>query len=253
MATTIKISEDVLDVLRRSTITDTSLKLPPEKLEPTFYKKVDKVLKAAGGKWSRSHGAHLFPGDPREILGLAIESGAIANQKQEFQEFFTPPELARQVVDLACINFGDRVLEPSAGHGALASLAENEGCRVICCEIQPKNVAVLRENPKLIVWEGDFLQFPHDMLRPMDVVVMNPPFSGGQDRDHVRHAFEFLCDGGRLVAVMSASTVDGSTKDHKAFREWVDSLGGEFTDVEAGAFKESGTGVRTVILKITKR
>ncbi|MBY0277906.1 hypothetical protein K2Z84_21440 [Candidatus Binatia bacterium] len=70
------ITPDVEQVLRASTITDTLLVLP-QQLDRKLYVAVDKVLKAAGGKWNRKLGGHAFERDPREILGLALETGAI--------------------------------------------------------------------------------------------------------------------------------------------------------------------------------
>ncbi len=249
---TISIADEVMDVLKRSTITDTSLKLPDGQLDRTLYDKVNKIIVTAGGKWSRSHRAHLFTSDPRAALGMALETGEVLNVKQTFQEFFTPADLAEELCDLGGVNEHDRVLEPSAGHGNIALAALRRNCRVICCEIQSASADKLRDNSGLIVWEGDFLKLPNDMFRPMDKVVMNPPFTGGQDREHVQHAFNFLRPGGMLVSIMSGNTSTGTTKAHKSFQKWVEELDGEFIPVEDGAFKESGTGVKTEILRIRR-
>jgi len=120
MAPTFKITEQVRDVLVRSSIDATSVKLPPEHLDRALYVAVDKVLKAAGGKWDRKAGAHLFDRDPREALGLAIETGEATNLKQQFQAFYTPAPLAARMAELADVKPGMLVLEPSAGMGALA-------------------------------------------------------------------------------------------------------------------------------------
>lgn len=47
----IKISPEVMDVLKRASIKDNSVILPPERLDLKFYQQVAKVLKALGGKW----------------------------------------------------------------------------------------------------------------------------------------------------------------------------------------------------------
>ena len=71
---------------------------------------------------------------------------------------------------------------------------------------------------------------------------MNPPFTKGQDIKHVNHALQFLKPGGKLVAIMA-----GNDKS-----KWFDSLEWcyEIEDVPAGAFKESGTNVATIIVTI---
>ena len=81
---------------------------------------------------------------------------------------------------------------------------------------------------------------------------MNPPFEGGQDMQHVRHAFGFLADGGHLVAIMGAGVSFRSDRRYSEFRGWVDDMGGEFQDIPAGTFKESGTGVASVMLTLRK-
>ena len=79
---------------------------------------------------------------------------------------------------------------------------------------------------------------------------MNPPFENGQDIDHVRHAFGMLRPGGILVAIMSPGPFFRSDRKAAAFREWFDAMGGERRDLPAGAFRESGTGVATVLVTV---
>lgn len=246
---TVKLSEEVAEVLSRSTISDRSLKLPPAQLERKLYEQVDKALKAAGGKWDRKSGSHLFPTDPRPLLNL--DSGEVVHIQQTYQEFFTPPDLAKRMCDLAGISHGMRVLEPSAGRGDIASEILSRGAAVVCCEIQERNAEQLRKLPAEYVACCDFLT--HFLIvgsDPIDAVVMNPPFANGQDRKHVCRAAEFLKPGGSLVAVMSSGTETGTTKSHVEFRDWVDDVGGEFLPILAGTFKKSGTGVNTVLLVI---
>ncbi len=140
MAATFTISPEVRDVLARSSIDETSVKLP-EQLARDLYVQVDKVLKGAGGKWNRKAGAHLFERDPRELLGLAVETGEATNIQQQLQQFFTPDALAdRMVRELGELpaNFAD-VLEPSAGNGQLvrAVMRAHPTARVVAWDIDP--------------------------------------------------------------------------------------------------------------------
>ena len=81
------------------------------------------------------------------------------------------------------------------------------------------------------------------------------PFANGLDIDHVRHAFDQLAPGGRLVAVMSEGPVFRQDRKASDFREWLDELGGEseqlpedsFRGVEA--FRETGVRTRVVWLE----
>jgi acetylornithine deacetylase/succinyl-diaminopimelate desuccinylase-like protein len=64
--------------------------------------------------------------------------------------------------------------------------------------------------------------------------------------------YEFLNVSGRLVSIASKSWQTGQQKLQKDFRDWLEEVGGEVEEVEAGAFKESGTNVATVIITIDK-
>lgn len=118
---TVKITPEVAHVLRTAEITSTSVKLKGQ-LEALFYRAVMKVIDAQGGKWSRKEGCHIFPSDPRQIFASALNEGKIVHAKKSRQAFYTPESLAERVVDLAGIKKGQRVLEPSAGDGAIAKV-----------------------------------------------------------------------------------------------------------------------------------
>lgn len=247
---TLSIDDDVRTVLERSEITDSTLTLP-QQLSRDLYVRVDKVIKAAGGKWNRGQRCHIFGTDPRRVLGLAIETGGIVNQQQAYQEFMTPKWLA----DRMCTDVfeGHRVLEPSAGTGNIAKAAACCGAHVVCVELQEKFCDVLREDDRLIVRPaGDFLKLSPSTLQPFDFVLMNPPFANGQEYQHVRHAFDFLKSGGILRSVMSPSLTFRSQRRDIEFREWFDTLGGQIEELPAGAFKESGTLVNTVLVEIRR-
>lgn len=81
-----------------------------------------------------------------------------------------------------------------------------------------------------------------------DRVLMNPPFENGQDMDHVGHAYSMLRPGGRLVSVMSPGPFFRQDRKARKFRDWFEARGGEKFELPAGSFKESGTGVGTVLV-----
>lgn len=245
----VKLDDDVRGVLERSVISNASLTLPAGTLDRALYVKVNKVLELAGGKWNRSAKAHLFKSDPREVLGLALDKGSIVDTKKQMQQFFTPPETAEYVIERAELEPGMSVLEPSAGEGALAVRARDEGAIVTCIEFDPALTKKL-EALRLSVSNGDFLETTPN--QQFDRVVMNPPFTKGQDVDHVTHAFKFVKTGGRLVAIMSAGVKSNSDKKTTAFRKLVDDHGGTIEDLPDGAFSESGTMVRTVLVVLDK-
>lgn len=245
------IDDETMTVLRASTVTASSVKLPPGQLPRPLYVKVNKVLETAGGKWNRAQQAHIFTDDPRETLGLAVASGAILDTKKATQAFYTPEAVARSVVHLASVD-GKTVLEPSAGVGALALECRQSGGSVTCVESNPTSCDKLKAL-RFVALCADFLQCSHPRdLSTFDRVVMNPPFTAGQDIAHVTHAFGFLKRGGRLVSITSPSWETTQNKKATAFRELVRNYGYISERLSAGAFKESGTEISTLILILDK-
>ena len=96
----------------------------------------------------------------------------------------------------------------------------------------------------------DFMSInPRDMF---DIILMNPPFEDRQDIAHIKRAYEWLNDGGELVAIASAGVQFRNDRLTAEFREWVDGLGGSIQALPEGSFKPSGTNVNTAIIKLTK-
>jgi hypothetical protein len=81
---------------------------------------------------------------------------------------------------------------------------------------------------------------------------MNPPFEKMQDVEHVRHAYALVRPGGWLVSVVSESPFINGNKKGKEFRLWLKRICADVFDLEAGAFKESGTGVKARYIVVRK-
>jgi phospholipid N-methyltransferase len=166
--------------------------------------------------------------------------------------FPTPPAVVDIMLDHARIEAGHSILEPSAGSGAITdAITARHGDEplVVVYEINPKLCEVLQAK--------GFDARPVDFLAAsirfrFDRVLMNPPFEKQADIDHVQAAFKTLRAGGRLVSVMSPSPFFRDNAKSKAFRDWLDNLGGEVIDLPAGSFKESGTGVQAKLVIIDK-
>lgn len=237
-----KISKEVIETLAKAKVEGNTLEIT-EQLDRDLYLKVNKVLKAIGGKWVSAKKRHVFASDVEDILQDIILTGEYTDARIEFQFFPTPDELAKQLVEEAGIKPGESCLEPSAGHGAIAKYMP--GCD--CIELNPNNRKILAESGFNVIAE-DFMTF--EPQKDYDVIVMNPPFCKQQDIAHVTKAIHIAkrC----VVAVMSASVMWRTDKRSENFRELVNSLGGSIEALPEKAFKDSGTMVNTCKVLVQK-
>ncbi|MFJ4932368.1 methyltransferase [Streptomyces pseudovenezuelae] len=245
-----KVPTSVLEVLDRAETDGPRLVLVGT-LDRKLYLDTAKVLEAAGGKWNKKARAHLFDGDAADAIESVILTGEVVSKKQQFGYFPTPAPVVQQLIDLAELKPGMTVLEPSAGRGAIASAVAAAGAVVDCIEIQEDHASVIFDGDYAnIVLLRDFLTT--EPGSGYDRVVMNPPFARQDDIRHVLHAHRFLKPGGLLVAVMSNGVTFRDTPLTREFRALLAAEGGELHPLPEGAFKESGTGVNTVIAVIPK-
>lgn len=225
------------------------LSLPKDHLQN--YAKVKALVTTAGGKYN-SKGFFSFPEgiDPAGVQQTLL-GGVVVNDKKDFQFFATPRSEALDLCDRAGPLEGKRVLEPSAGDGALADIARDRGADVVVVENWGVNVSKLKSKGYDVI-EKDFLQVTPEDIGLFDVILANPPFSKNQDIDHVRHMMNFLKPGGVLSVITSQAWERGSQKKQLAFAEFLKEIGAEIIPVSAGAFKESGTDVPTFKIVIEK-
>ncbi len=243
-----QIASEVLAVLSAAQVDGCHVALTGQ-LDRKLYERTNKVLEAAGGKWNRKARAHVFDGDAAERMDQIILSGSVEVPKDEFNFFPSPPAVIERLMELADIEPGMRVLEPSAGQGAIALACAEAGALVDCCELMAANHEHLLKLPGLrIVERRDFLAVPPDQT--YDRVVMNPPFLKQADIKHVTHAHKFLKPGGLLVSVMAAGVTFRTDARTKAFLALVEERGGHVDPLPENSFKTSGTGVNTVIAVI---
>lgn len=162
----------------------------------------ERVLEAIGGVKDRINGYEFFRFDyePQAVLDQIVCSGCIPDDKSH-QFYPTPEGLARRAVELACIQPGDRCLEPSAGTGSLADLMPAD---THCVEVSELRAGVL-EAKGFRVTQADFLTLAPVLKPRFDRVVMNPPFSDGRWLAHLEAAMELVVPGGSVVAILPAS------------------------------------------------
>jgi protein-L-isoaspartate O-methyltransferase len=160
------------------------------------------------------------------------------------QLFPTPADLAARMVELAELEPGEQLLEPSAGTGALLDAAKGTGAEILALEINPKLCDAVRAKGYHVI-QADFLERKPEEWEPFDCVLMNPPFKNGEDIKHIRHALTFLRPGGRLVAICA----NGPRQNDKLKPLTLD--GGSWEDLPDGTFSEAGTNVRTALITLT--
>lgn len=158
------------------------------------------------------------------------------------QLFPTPADLAARMVELADIQPGDRVLEPSAGTGNLltAVLECGTGAELVAVEINFDLAKRLRAYGHNDVRTADFLACNGD-LGTFDRILMNPPFAQAQDIEHIEHALHMLKPGGKLVAICA----NGPRQ-----QERLKPIADEWHDLAPDTF--AGTSVRAALLTISK-
>ena len=152
-----------------------------------------------------------------KIAGLLPTHTRRSEESQALQQFSTPITLGLAASAAAAITTADLVLEPSAGTGLLAILAELAGGSLVLNELAETRAGLLDHLfPGIAVTRFDAAHI-HDHLDAgvvPSVVLMNPPFSALANVDrrvadaaprHIASALARLAEGGRLVAITGAS------------------------------------------------
>lgn len=218
------------------------------------YNEVRNALIKAGGKYKRN--TFVFPTDAQPYIDR-LTGGESVNLKKEFQFYATPSELAARMVDMAELSENDgrgfgRILEPSAGQGAIVKAIHEVtgGATVICYELMDINRNVLKKITGASVIGDDFMKA--DKSSRYDRIIANPPFTKNQDIDHIRLMYDLLESGGILVSLSSISWTFGSNKKQIQFKEWLTDIDAYTEEIPEKTFKESGTNIKTILIKIRK-
>jgi len=156
-------------------------------------KERDRLANEALTEWDRAKA--FYYGTQKKTSKTKAQEGA--------DYFATPEPLGLKMVEWLQLLPGEKALEPSAGHGAIARwLPENTERTAV----EPSRQLL----PKLaMVFDGKIVDTNFEQLNivnKFDGIVMNPPFgSGGKTAvDHLAKAAQHLRDGGRIVALIPA-------------------------------------------------
>lgn len=257
--------DQVQQVINQCFIQDGVVKLPAGELERKLYEQVAKKLQGIGGKWKGGKvSGFVFTHNPEDLL-RKIQEGEKINLKKDFQFFPTPDHIVKKMVELAELRPGNSILEPSAGQGAIIKgvhefysgikFRTNEDYSIAVCEAMPQNVDILRkeyfQGDQDMAIPDDFLQVPVTGMFYCDRIIANPPFTKGQDIDHIMHMMRFKEPFKELIIVTlcSPSWLFNSTKKYTEFRELVVRSAEYIELIDQGEFKESGTEIATCLIK----
>lgn len=177
-----------------------------------------------------------------------------------FQQFSTPPLIAKQLFDLLDERPKQTMLEPSAGTGMLVAQGLKRNLSVIANEIDPKRrfaFSFFFQSINLQSVNAEFIGELQPFRTQFDVVALNPPFSASFRKNnndtsisiiHYEQALKCLKPTGELIAV-GANT--------NKVVEWVYSKKKMGYDVllhkfDGSEYRKMGTSYPFVIFKIAK-
>ncbi|WP_114964002.1 strawberry notch family protein, partial [Tritonibacter mobilis] len=206
-------------------------------------------------------------GSPAALLPILSKVAALlpshtrrSEEMERFQQFSTPLPMGLAAVAAAQITPYDLVLEPSAGTGLLAILAEIAGGTLALNELADTRADLLRLLfPARPVTRFDAAQIDDhlDACSSPSVILMNPPFSAQANVDgrsteatarHLRSALARLAPGGRLVAITGAAFAPDAPAWAETFGRLTETAHLVFTGAVSGAaFAKHGTSFETRI------
>jgi predicted RNA methylase len=188
-----------------------------------------------------------------------------SEESEALQQFSTPIMLGLAASGAAAITPDDIVLEPSAGTGLLAILAELSGASLVLNELAETRAGLLSLLfPGIPVTRLDAAHIDDHLdtgFKP-SVVLMNPPFSAVANVDrrmadaalrHIASALARLPEGGRLVAITGASCSPDNPAWRDAFIRLQERGRVVFTAAIVGAvFAKHGTTIETRLTVIDR-
>lgn len=188
--------------------------------------------------YARSQEMNAF--DKAKSYYFAQQKKTSSSKSREGTDYYATPEpLGAKMVEWADSKANESMLEPSAGHGAIARwMPANTNNTVVepSYNLMPK---LVRSTPSAKAINGTFEEL--SLVNKFNGIVMNPPFgTGGKTAiEHLAKAFRHLSDGGRIVAI-----IPNGPATQKRFDNW-------FYGDENGKTKTERDGVINGVLRAT--
>jgi protein-L-isoaspartate O-methyltransferase len=185
-----------------------------------------------------------------ELSGLGLTQTRRSEDQLALDQFSSPAPLAALLVLAAQVRPGDRVLEPSAGVGMVAAVAEACGATLSLNELGDRRAGMLdglfpaAARTRL---DGAHLGDLLPKAGGFQAVVINPPFAGLGS--HLVAALACLAEGGRMAAIAPLSALSDAALLATLRRSG--RVVGRLA-LPSGAFAKHGTGVATGLLVVDR-
>lgn len=149
-------------------------------------------------------------------------------QRSHIWDFYpTPQSVIDKMFEFVPFSPGMKVLEPSAGLGAISLALRDKGIECDCFELSPLLQLALTKMAFRVLG-SDFLAATP--IAVYDLVIANPPFSNLGVTRHTLHAMDFLKPGGRLITLAHHYTLAPSAKD-RFFFSWLKTFDAQIIDL----------------------
>ncbi|MCU7963591.1 DEAD/DEAH box helicase family protein [Shewanella sp. SW32] len=215
------------------------------------------VDEGKGGKAADAAMANvLTPWDLAKALYFGTKKyGSGRSSAREGTDYFATPEpVGLKMVAFLDPRGGDKLLEPSGGHGAIARwFPENTENRSI--EQSSELASRLSLNFDGDVITGSFEN--HNIINKYDGIAMNPPYGvGGKTAaEHVEKAMNHLRNGGRIVALIPTGPAADKKFDKLLYESDAAKDIYQVANIilPKSTFERAGTSVATRILVLEKQ
>ena len=209
---------DVYQVLQNGITINQDTVTVDHRCSDDVWGSIKRCFQAYRAKWVGANSqCFKFPVDPTSFINHVIESQSIPELNPHSYYPTVNKEAKNCIFEHTIANPYNwkhlerkiRILEPSAGEGALAleilERFKRAGVEVelILCEIDPLNVLTL-EAHGLTVHQGSFFDMSFDNI---DLCIMNPPFNSLEWLKHIRHAQSMLNSKGALVGIIPTTSL----------------------------------------------
>lgn len=178
------------------------------KIDPKDWAKLKRAVEGIGGSWSTAAQGWEFPFDVERLFGIIKSRKFKLNSHYHF--FQTPYWLIDSFMSQRYQQAGGKyrndykVLEPSAGQGAILRFLKSWGMEPDFCELMPENREILRSMGYGDPLCEDFMELY--LTEYYDLVFANPPFRDACQ--HIQKMVEVTKPGGMICTLAPVSLYD---------------------------------------------